>query len=553
VFARAAFGLPPLGHNADRIPEGYRLQRAEGLWFRPVPASRARSLEPLVGPWTAALGTAVAQRAPHVVGFTLLANCVAASYALAARIKQERPDVVTAFGGPACAGPMAEGILSLGPAVDVVFAGEAEHAFVEFLSQVRAGKPVRRGVVASDRDVDLSSLPLPDFGGYYEQMARFVPGPGAPATSLLYETCRGCWWGAARRCAFCGFDSHGRATLKDPDIVLRDLEVLRRCHPGTPIAFTDPSIHPASHASVVPRLARAVPPHSLQWTVRPDLTLAEAAGLKSAGVWLVSAGIESFSTTILARIRKGTTARQSVDTLRHCRSAGILAMWNLMGGVPGDRLEEYDEIAKLLPLVAHLQPPTMFVLLEIVRFSPYFCAAAEYGLSNLRPAPVYRDVFPSHADVDRLAYGFVADYPSESLEQGDRLAGLCQLIEDWRAQWRKPGIDPPRLSIRPLAGSGLRDVDGPFVLDDTRGLPGTDPHALLTRDEATAALTAAVPPTPGLIRWALARKLGVMIDGEYVPLATADPRLVLRMEADHGAAAGGDTAAPKRGDNARRG
>jgi hypothetical protein len=319
--------------------------------------------------------------------------------------------------------------------------------------------------------------------------------------------------------------------VKDPDIVVRDLQILSQRHPGARIVFTDASIHPRSHASVVPRLARAVPGRELQWTIRPDLTLAQAAALRAAGVSLVTAGIESLSTRLLERLDKGTTARQSLETLRHCRSAGILVLWSLMAGVPGDTVEEYEETAGLVPLLAHLQPPVTLVRTEIVRFSPYSCAPERYGISNLRPAPVYGELFPAHADLGRLAYSFVADYPSESLQQQDCLAALGRLIDQWQARWAMPGAGPPVLSVRPLGGSGEREPDGPFVLTDTRGLPGTAPYTLLTRDEAAAALTDAVPIRPELVSWALARKIAVMIDGEYVPLATADPRLVVRIEA----------------------
>ena len=101
----------------------------------------------------------------------------------------------------------------------------------------------------------------------------------------------------------------------------------------------------------------------------------------------------------------------------------------------------------------------------------------------------------------------------ESLEQGDRLAGLGQLVEQWRAQWSRSGIERPEFSIRPLVTGQKGEPIGPFVLTDTRGLPGTDRLTLLTREEADVAFTDAVRNAPELISWALARKVGVMIDG----------------------------------------
>lgn len=118
--------------------------------------------------------------------------------------------------------------------------------------------------------------------------------------------------------------------------------------------------------------------------------------------------------------------------------------------------------------------------------------------------------------------------PSSRRPRGHRRDGY---VEQWRAQWSRSGIERPELSIRRLVTGQEGEPIGPFVLTDTRGLPGTDRLTLLTREEADVALTDAVRNAPELISWALARKVGVMIDGTYAPLATADPQLVLRLEA----------------------
>lgn len=528
LFAEAAFGPSPR-RGLEALGEYSGAARWEGLFLEPVPTARLRAVEPFVEPWLASTAAAIVERRPRVVGVSVSEGSLAVSYALAARIKKAAPGVIVVFGGPACAGSMSRGVLSLGPAIDAVFSGQAERTFVAFLQGLRRGARVRRGVVAGDRDVDLDALPPTDFSGHLEQARRFVPEIRPVDLILPCETCRGCCWAVRRACAFCGTDTHGWISMKSPATVARDVARLARTHPGRRIMFTDLSAPPAMLATVVSRWAAEPPGAEMIWSTRPDLTLAQVAALKAAGLVVATVGVESLSTRLLERLGKGTCACQSVAILRHCRSVGILAMWNLVGGIPGDRLDEYAEMVPLIPRLVHLQPPYAFQKVEVVRFSRYHDAPEEYRLSNLLPLPAWGDVFPSETDVSSLAFGFAADFASESLERPDGMEALVQEVERWQARWIGPPRTWPELSVRPLAPGWSGAGPGPFVLTDTRGLQGCEEQELLTRDEAVAALVEHVEPPAGIAEWALTRQVAVIVDGRYTPLATADPALILRL------------------------
>lgn len=530
LFCRSAFGLPPLGLRSDAIPDDYRIHRADGLALRSVPASRARALEPLIEPWVEQVAEAIADLTPRAVGFSVHEQSVGACYALADRVKRLQPRALTLFGGPACSGPMAEGILSLGAAVDIVFAGEADGAFVEFLRCARRGTLSRPAIVPGDVDVDLDGLPLPDFGPFLEQVSRFLPEAERSRLCLLYECCRGCWRAPRQQCAFCGFAPRDRTTAKRKDIVLRDLATLGARHPGLRVAMTDPCIHPVHLASTVPALATAPRPGSLAWAVRPDLTLDEVVHLRAAGVAVITVGIESLCTTILERFRKGATARDALAALRYARSVGVLAMWNLLARMPGQRAEEYAEMARLVPLVTHLQPPVSMLRTEVVRFSPYFTRPGDFGLSRLQPIPATYDVFPAHADVGRLASRFLADGMAEPPELEHELTALIRRVDAWSEAWTHPLGDLPELSVRPLTHDAHGEAAAPFLLTDTRGLPGCARRSLLTREEAAVALSDLAPRTAALEAWALSVGAGALVDGRYTPLATACPQLLQRIE-----------------------
>ena len=75
-----------------------------------------------------------------------------------------------------------------------------------------------------------------------------------------------------------------------------------------------------------------------------------------------------------------------------------------------------------------------------------------------------------------------------------------------------------------------RSGDGAFVLRDTRGLDGTRSETVLTPSQAAAAL--APHPLNGSpeTAWALDARVAVDLDGRSIPLATADPEMLLVFE-----------------------
>jgi hypothetical protein len=108
---------------------------------------------------------------------------------------------------------------------------------------------------------------------------------------------------------------------------------------------------------------------------------------------------------------------------------------------------------------------------------------------------------------------------------------LRQEVELWEAVWqRQVELSPTVRVLTPPMLKLTREAGDRWLLRDTRDLPGVEDHLWLTYRQASLAL-AAQPFTPTAeIEWALERKLGVALDGWYVPLATADPALIQEFE-----------------------
>lgn len=528
-FAAAAYGLPPLGRWVERVRADYGNFRRASAAAGPEPISweELERFESRTSAWAEAVAEEVAARPYKIVGCTTSFEQTAASLALIRRIKARRPDIIAVLGGANCEGEMAEGILSLGAPVDFVFSGESEVTWPEFLREYAQGRLPSEPIVSGHPCHDLDALPTPDYGEFFDQLAAYLPEMNpVNGVWLAYESSRGCWWGQKHHCTFCGLNGMGmRFREKAADRVIADLKDMTARYPVRKVCMVDNIMPHTYFRTLLPRLAEELPNLHIHYEQKANLSLEKVMALKAAGVAEVQPGIEALSTSLLRRMRKGVSAAQNVALLRYARSAGMALKWNLLHGFPGDRPEDYEETLALIPLLIHLQPPKGLFSLSIDRFSPYFSQAEEFGVRNLRPIESYADVFPPYADLFKIGYHFTADYPTGAHEKPEVIEAIKEELSAWRAAWL--GTQPPAAHIHPVS-------PGLFVLHDSRGFAGIEEYSYLTREEAAAALAGGPTTDPEHLQWALARRLGVMLDGSLVPLATAEPAVLLQFVAREG-------------------
>jgi ribosomal peptide maturation radical SAM protein 1 len=524
-FSAAAYGLPALGHHADRLEPAYvRTCFKRGH----VPWSELLRLEPVAAHWADTVAAAVTEKGYKVVGCTTMFQQTSASVALLSRIKRIRPEVLTIIGGANCEGEMAEGIASLCPWIDHIFSGESEVAFVEFLRNALAGESPQSQIINSAPRTDLDALPTPNYAEFFEQLEQALPQKAKTRrVSIPFETSRGCWWGQKHHCTFCGLNGLGMSfRQKSPERVIRQLKTLVEEHQTKDIMMSDNILPHTYLKSLIPRLKDEVPGLYLFYEVKANLTLPQLLSMKEAGIRELQPGIEALSTSLLRRMKKGVSAPQNVAFLRYARSVQFeYVAWNLLHSFPGDEPRDYEETLQLLPLLRHLCPPTGTWSLSIDRFSPYFDHPSQYGISNLRPYAAYAGVYPASAALEKVAYHFDGDYQSAARENQDIVSSLKAEIEAWRAAWFSEDREQPILFVQRLS-------EHAFLLHDTRGLDGTEEVQFLSRDEAKLVLAGRPLPASEAAGWVFERKLAVELDGVYVPLAVAEPALLLEFESE---------------------
>jgi len=431
VFAQALF------EDADLDAEGYvaqvlrRPSPQNRRFFDPLPERLIRAVLRMrrkAGPFVDRWADWVARRRPRMIGFTSLFQQKTASLALAKRLKARLPETAIIFGGTDCEGVKGAALMREFPFVDAAVSGEGDVVFPELVSRVLSGRALSdlEGVYTQARPprgatqgrcpgtpsiTRLDDLPLPDFDDYFEQLEASrmpLPVPGL----IPVETSRGCWWGEKVQCTFCSLNGPRLGyRSKSGDRAFREVARVAAKYPGTAIQMTDCVLDPRHFEDLIPQLAASDLDVRLFYEVRPDLTKEQIRLLCEAGVEAIQPGIESLSTPVLKLMRKGSTALHGVQLLKWCREYGLSAYWNVLWGFPGEPPEAYARMARLVPLLAHLQPPGSAGPFSLSRFSPHFEQAAEFGLTDVAPSPAYAHIYPlKRRRVGTLAHYFSYDY-----------------------------------------------------------------------------------------------------------------------------------------------
>jgi ribosomal peptide maturation radical SAM protein 1 len=415
----------------------------------------------------------------RVIGCTSTFEQHVASLALLRRIREIDPSVVTLLGGANCESVMGRTTHRCFPWLDYVVSGEADALVGDLCRRILAhGREVPREMLpagvfgpahrnASDtagrprllalgsageapRPVfhELDSLPVPDFADYFRavEQSRFATAihPGLP-----FETSRGCWWGAARHCTFCGLNGTSMTfRSKSPGKVLAEMRELEERHGIYSFETVDNILDMAYFKSVLPALAaEGKEGRRIFYEIKSNLRRPQVEMLKRAGISWLQPGIESLHSAVLELMDKGVQGWQNVQLLKWSRELGIRLTWNLLWGFPGEEDAWYAEMAEWFPALEHLPPPGGASRIRYDRFSPYQKRAADFGLA-LRPIPAMAHVYPlGEPDLADLAYFFAAEGRPDTFTHGGAdlmqgrpgAQGLRQALHRWiRAFWQGP-------------------------------------------------------------------------------------------------------------------
>lgn len=404
------------------------------------------------------IATSVPWDAYDVVGFTTTFDQNLASLCLARRIKEIHPEVRIVFGGANVDGTQGPALQEAFPFIDICVLGEAENSFPAVLSSLHLGFPpldqisglsfrqADRVVVTGSAPLttDMDAVPIPDYDAYFEEferlgLARYI------SPTLAIETSRGCWFG---KCLFCGLNREAiRFRRKSPERALHEIEALVQRHRTLSIYMVDNILDVGYVETLLPQLAERRRQGdfdiSLFYELKANHKHDEFAAMAQAGVDTVQIGVESFSSSTLKLMRKGSTPFHNIQALKWCQELGIHPVYNLIWGFPGQSALDLAQELEMLDFLQHLQPPGSLPRLDLQRFSPYFSDPQAFGFRKVQPNPFYSLVYPENVDLERVVYSFIYELPREPEEAElfeRRRVELMTRVTQWKA-----GFVPGRL------------------------------------------------------------------------------------------------------------
>jgi ribosomal peptide maturation radical SAM protein 1 len=400
----------------------------------------------------------------QMVGFTSMFMQNTSSFAMARKLKDRNPKVLTVMGGANCEFPMGEVIAKQIKDIDFTFSGPALTSFPQFVQYCLDGNismchsmrgvfskqtMPKSGVQTIGEDLDIDTPIELDYESFIRRLERYFPGSGIKPV-LPFETSRGCWWGERAHCTFCGLNgvSMGYRAMK-PELAVQQFKSLFRYSEKVSRLSAVDNILPKTYLhQVLPSLDT---PTSMEifYEVKADLSEQDVSILSDARVKHIQPGIEALATSTLKLMKKGTTVFQNLKLLQFCAMYQIQPHWNLLVGFPGEDGETYARYMDIIPLLFHLNPPSGVFPVRFDRFSPYHKHAEVYGI-DLHPMDFYSLVYPfSESDFKNFAYYFTdrnisARYMVSMAEWIDRIRNG---VDAWRARWDDSSRASPRLEF----------------------------------------------------------------------------------------------------------
>jgi ribosomal peptide maturation radical SAM protein 1 len=485
------------------------------------------------------------------VGSTFFQN--GAALALCKAVRDRWPDKITILGGANCDGEMGRALMDHFPFLDCVFSGEVDFEVPEFIDCLHRGGDLShiRGLIwrddegavcenESSRPVEaMDLLPVPDFEDWVAERKRFQLHD-EERVCLPLESSRGCWWGAKQHCTFCGLNANGMGYRQKAHERFQDeVKSVVDKYGARYLFMADNILSSDYYRTFLDWAGEQKLDVELFYEIKANVSRQQIGKLAEAGIRMVQPGIEHFSSKILSLMRKGVKGIQNVAFLKYAAEHGVITVYSILAGFPGEDPHEYGHLASEIPKLVHLRPPSAVIDIEFHRFSPYHHRPEEFGI-RLRPHQKYSFIFPlPETEIRRLAYQFVM--VGRRTQDLSYLAGISRVVMEWRTEfksdictltWRLEDDDIIIADRR--AGFTARDyrLQGAlaryFLEFET---PGT-PAGAMERLHANAADGALKPPGVSR-RSALERKSSGHPEGaSRMEPTTGAPETVFRLELD---------------------
>ena len=390
-----------------------------------------------------------------LIGFSICFNQLISSLTAADRIKKRFPNLPIVIGGSGCVGEIGKSLLQSFPQIDYVISGEGENSLAQLCHslhtpqkseklppQIMSLKTVAEIKSSCKGIADLNQLPVPDFAPYFHEMSLVFPSqPFVPV--LPIEFSRGCWW---NKCTFCNLNLQWRGyRWKTAETMLKEVALQCDRHQCLDFCFTDNALPPKEADIFFSTLATEETDYDFFAEVRvitdPDTPLRYRKG----GLSTIQVGIEALSTTLLKKMKKGTSAIENIAAMRQSAEAHIRLDGNLITEFPGSSMEEIQETLKALDYVLPYTPLTAASFF-LGYGSPVENSPEDYGILAVTQHSKNKKLFPE--TLLKNLNMLIKDYRGDRTIQRKQWKEVVSKIEAWNVFHDKRNSSHPPLGYR---------------------------------------------------------------------------------------------------------
>lgn len=391
----------------------------------------------------------------ELIGFSICFNQLISSLTAAARIKERHPDLPIAIGGSGCVGTIGESLLHNFSQIDYVISGEGEESLQQLCHSLQSPqKKTARSPHILSRETpghiksscagiaDLDSLPLPDYRPYFQEMLKSFPTmPFVPV--LPIEFSRGCWW---NKCTFCNLNLQWRGyRWKTAERMLAEVRQQSSTHQCLDFCFTDNALPPKEADFFFNTLASEQTDYDFFAEVRIITDPDTPQRYRRGGLSTIQVGIESLSSSLLKKMKKGSTAIENIAAMRQSAEANIQLDGNLIIEFPGSTAEEVQETLSNLDFVLPYSPLSNASFF-LGHGSPVADDPGSYGVLAVTQHAKNRKLFPGKLlkNLTMLIKGYRGDRKLQRKQWQE----VITKINAWQSFHSKRHLSQPPLSYR---------------------------------------------------------------------------------------------------------
>jgi len=401
-----------------------------------------------------------------LAGLSICLGQLTSSLYFIREIKKRVPSLKIVVGGSACAGELGRSLLELFSEIDFVISGEGELPLVHLIEWLtnpggkskpdlipglfgRHDSSERKTEVFSQLP-DLNQLPIPDYEDYFALLKSLDPEK-VFIPKLPMEISRGCWWvrntaGKPHRgCTFCNLNLQWQGyRAKSFEKVVSELDALTEKFQILSVSFMDNLLPQKDLERLFQGVAELGKDLRLFAEIRASTPRSALLAMAAAGMREMQVGIEALSTTLLKKIRKGTSAIQNLEIMKNCESPSLPTLnSNLILEFPGSDPVDVEET------LANLEFAFPFRPLKGIPFwlgygSPVWQDPPSYGIKRVHNHPHYAKLFPP--EIFRGLRLIIQGYHGGLRHQKRLWCPVKQRLEAWKKAYaqlhQNPRSDP---------------------------------------------------------------------------------------------------------------